>query len=74
MYDHCYNALAGVRSQGKRKCSLLLELSKPPRGSYGSLVGFVANWKENLATWDAVKQFYKDEQGLLFFRDANFQP
>ncbi|EIM85169.1 uncharacterized protein STEHIDRAFT_21556, partial [Stereum hirsutum FP-91666 SS1] len=29
---------------------------------------------ENVATWDAGKRFYKDERGLLFFRDANFQP
>ncbi|EIM80799.1 uncharacterized protein STEHIDRAFT_67764, partial [Stereum hirsutum FP-91666 SS1] len=29
---------------------------------------------ENKASWDQSRRFFKDEQGLLFFRDANFQP
>lgn len=29
---------------------------------------------KNIASWNAGQRFYKDEQGLLFFRDANYQP
>lgn len=29
---------------------------------------------KNVASWDSGQRFYKDDQGLLFFRDANYQP
>ncbi|KII93298.1 hypothetical protein PLICRDRAFT_73172, partial [Plicaturopsis crispa FD-325 SS-3] len=44
---------------------------------YKTDVSFKERWNDPKSSndkWHAGKRYYKDQRGLLFFRDADFQP
>ncbi|KAI0040554.1 hypothetical protein FA95DRAFT_1474849, partial [Auriscalpium vulgare] len=44
---------------------------------YKADTAFKQRWESTISSpnsWDASQRYFKDEKGLLYFRDADFQP